>query len=191
MIRYRECKIENCDAREEEPLETTGSGDVEIIEPVDPDTDFVVDVLTDYVIIEEALTEGVAGDWEIVKAFDITMTGKDGVHVQPDGTVKVKLPLDWSKDGVYKVYRVNEDGTLTDMNAYRQGSHMVFDTDHFSIYVIVDESEKTDEPITPDTPDNTEVCSKCGRSAHDDSFVQRLICIIIMAKRLIISLFKK
>ena len=150
MIRYRKCI--HCDELETEPLETTGNGDVEIIEPVDPDTDFVVDAITDYVIIEEALANGIVGDWEIVKAFDITMTGKDGVHVQPNGTVKVKLPLDWSKDGVYKVYRVNEDGTLTDMEAYRQGSHMVFDTDHFSVYVIVDESEKTDAPITPDEP---------------------------------------
>ena len=150
MIRYRKCI--HCDELETEQLETTGNGDVEIIEPVDPDTDFVVDVITDYVIIEEALTNSIDGDWKIVKAFDITMTGKDGVHVQPDGTVKVKLPLDWSKDGVYKVYRVNEDGTLTDMEAYRQGSHMVFDTDHFSVYVIVDESEKTDAPITPDEP---------------------------------------
>ena len=38
------------------------------------------------------------------------------------------------------------------MNAYRQGSHMVFETDHFSVYVIVDESEKTDAPVTPDKP---------------------------------------
>ena len=29
---------------------------------------------------------------------------------------------------------------------------MVFETDHFSVYVIVDESEKADEPTTPDEP---------------------------------------
>ena len=150
MIRYRKCI--HCDELETEALETTTDGDVEIIEPTDPDTDFVVDVITDYVVIEETISNNVAGDFEIVKAFDITMKNKDGVHVQPDGTVKVKLPLDWSKDGVYKVYRVNNDGTLTDMNAYRQGSHMVFETDHFSVYVIVDESEKADEPTTPDEP---------------------------------------
>ena len=150
MIRYRKCI--HCDELETEPLETTTDSDVEIIEPADPDTDFVVDVITDYVVIEEIISNNVAGDFEIVKAFDITMKNKDGVHVQPDGTVKVKLSLDWSKDGVYKVYRVNNDGTLTDMNAYRQGSHMVFETDHFSVYVIVDESEKADEPTTPDEP---------------------------------------
>ena len=179
MIRYRKCI--HCDELETEPLETTGNGDVEIIEPVDPDTDFVVDVITDYVIIEEALANGIAGDWEIVKAFDITMTGKDGVHVQPDGTVKVKLPLDWSKDGVYKVYRVNEDGTLTDMNAYRQGSHMVFDTDHFSVYVIVDESEKTDAPITPDEPEK----------ATKDNLFTRLLDFIKAFFELIKSFFNR
>lgn len=150
MIRYRKCI--HCDELETEALETTTDSDVEIIEPADPDTDFVVDVITDYVVIEETISNNVAGDFEIVKAFDITMKNKDGVHVQPDGTVKVKLPLDWSKDGIYKVYRVNDDGTLTDMNAYREGSHMVFETDHFSVYVIVDESEKADEPTAPDEP---------------------------------------
>lgn len=151
-VRYRECTFENCDAAIKENLETTENGDVEIIEPADPDTDFVVDVITDYVIIEEALTNGVEDNWEIIKAFDITMTGKDGVHVQPDGTVKVKLPNDWSKNGVYKVYRVNNDGTLTDMNAYRQGSHLVFDTDHFSVYVIVVEGAENEAPTEPDIP---------------------------------------
>ena len=47
----------------------------------------------------------------VLKAFDITLKNSNGVHVQPDGTVKVKLPLDWEKAGNYKVYRVNDDGT--------------------------------------------------------------------------------
>ncbi len=180
MIRYRECYFKNCDELETEQLETTTEGDVEIIEPTNPDTDFTVDVVTDYVIIEEALTNNVEGDWGIVKAFDINLKNKDGVHVQPNGTVKVKLPLDWSKDGVYKVYRVNDDGTLTDMNAYRQGSHMVFDTDHFSIYVIVDESEKADEPVIPDEP----------QEETKDDFFLKLLDFINALIDLLISIFK-
>ena len=88
------------------------------------------------------------------KGFDITLTNQDGVDIQPDGTVKVKLPLDWEKEGNYKVYRVENDGSFTDMNAYQQGSHMVFETDHFSIYVIVFTPDETteEEPETPDTP---------------------------------------
>ena len=179
MIRYRKCI--HCYELETEQLETTGDSDVEIIEPVDPDTDFIVDEITDYVIIEEALSNGVVGDFEIVKAFDINLKNKDGVHVQPDGTVKVKLPLDWSKDGVYKVYRVNDDGTLTDMNAYREGSHMVFDTDHFSIYVIVDESGKTDAPATPDEP----------QEETKDNFFLKIIDFIKAFFDLIASMFKR
>ena len=179
MIRYRKCI--HCDELETEQLETTGDSDVEIIEPVDPDTDFTVDVVEDYVVIEEALSDGVAGDFEIVKAFDINLKNKDGVHVQPDGTVKVKLPLDWSKDGVYKVYRVNDDGTLTDMNAYREGSYMVFDTDHFSIYVIVDESEKTDASTTPDEP----------QEETKDNFFSKIIDLLKAFFDLIASMFKR
>ena len=116
-------------------------------------TDFTVDVVEDYVVIEETISNNVTVDFEIIKAFDINLKNSDGVHIQPDGSVKVKLPNDWSKSGVYKVYRVNDDGTLTDMNAYRQGSHLVFDTDHFSVYVIVVEDEAPTEPEAPETPD--------------------------------------
>lgn len=150
MIRFRKCIF--CDELEIEALETNESSDVEIVAPVDPDTDFEVDNIekgTDnYILVQDALSET---EYTLLKAFDITLKNKDGVHVQPDGTVKVKLPLDWEKDGIYKVYRVNEDGTLTDMNAYRQGSHMVFDTDHFSIYIIVEET-----PAEPDIPTEDE-----------------------------------
>ena len=153
-------------------------GDVEIIEPTNPDTDFTVDEITDYVVIEETLENGVSADWEIIKAFDINLKNKDGVHVQPDGTVKVKLPNDWSKSGVYKVYRVNDDGTLTDMNAYRQGSHLVFETDHFSVYVIVVENEAE---VTPDEP----------QGEPEDDFFAKIFDLIMSFFDLIFSIFKK
>lgn len=172
---YRQCI--HCDEREI----SEDIGDIEIEAPVIPDTDFTVDVVEDYVVIEETISNNITTDFEIVKAFDINLKNKDGVHVQPNGTVKVKLPLDWSKNGVYKVYRVNDDGTLTDMNAYREGSHMVFDTDHFSIYVIVDESEKTDAPATPDEP----------QEETKDSFFSKLIDLIKAFFELIASMFKK
>lgn len=149
LVRSRKCSV--CDYTETEPLEKTENGGAEIIEPVDPDTEFVVEEITKngdkYAVLEKNLGENLEGSYSILKTFDITLQNKNGVHVQPDGIVKVKLPLDWDKDGDYKVYRVNDDGTLTDMEAYREGSHMVFDTDHFSLYVIVDESpEQPEEP---------------------------------------------
>ena len=177
MIRTRKCI--HCDELETEELEKNETGDIEIIEPVDPDTDFEVDEITDYIIIDEAINNGVDGEYAIVKAFDITMKNKEGVHVQPDGTVKVKLPNDWSKKGVYKVYRVNDDGTLTDMNAYRQGSHLVFDTDHFSIYVIVVEGEGVadNEPETPEIPEEPDT-TDCGCICHKSGWIYEFLTII-------------
>ncbi|MGN0487115.1 MAG: leucine-rich repeat domain-containing protein [Acutalibacteraceae bacterium] len=150
MLQYRVC--ETCGHRDERPLTQEEIGDVEIITPDDPDHDFEVDEKEpgsdSFVLVQEILGAGIE-NCNVLKVFDITYKNKDGVHVQPDGSVRVKLPLDWEKDGIYKVYRVNDDGTYTDMNAIRQGSHMVFETDHFSLYVIVDESEQAPD----DTPE--------------------------------------
>ncbi|MBQ1995555.1 MAG: leucine-rich repeat domain-containing protein, partial [Clostridia bacterium] len=137
-----------------------------------------------FLVVEETVTNGIEGDVEVLKAFDINLKNSEGVHVQPDGTVKVKLPNDWSKKGVYKVYRVNDDGTLTDMNAYRQGSHLVFDTDHFSIYVIVFTPDETteEEPDTPAEPDT----SDCNCICHATGFLNRILAFVY---KLIMKLF--
>ena len=171
LVRWRKCI--HCDERETEPLETENPGGAEIVGPADGDTSFDVEpVSTDYVLIQEAL-----GKQNVVKAFDISLKNQDGVHVQPKGTVKVKLPGDF-KAGDYKVYRVNADGTYTDMNAVLEGSHLVFYTDHFSLYVVVDESAPT-EPDTPETPDTPAKESKVRfilRTVFE--FLQKLIRII-------------
>ena len=127
----------------------TGSGTVEIGSSEDNSLTFTVDpVLPDiaedeeqYKLVENAVFE----DQEILKVFDISLTDSEGEQKQPEGTVKVKLPLEnAAKTSSYKVYRVNEDGTLTDMRASRQGNNMVFETDHFSLYVIVEDNMNYD-----------------------------------------------
>ena len=146
---------------------STNGGDVEIEAPEQPDVEFDVDHIetTDerYILVEEALGGTEDTDQEILKVFDINLNSKNGVHVQPSGTVKVKLPLDWEKEGNYKVYRVNEDGTLTDMEAYQQGSHMVFETDHFSLYVIVEEKAHLHNYRTEVTAPN---CTEQGYTTY-------------------------
>lgn len=173
LVRWRKCI--HCDERETEPLETETPGGAEIVGPADGDTSFDVEpVSTDYVLIKETL-----GEMNVIKAFDISLKNQDGVHVQPSGTVKVKLPGD-IKAGDYKVYRVNADGTYTDMNAFLQGSHLVFYTDHFSLYVVVDESAPT-EPDTPNTPDTPAKESKISNLLHTIfEFLQKLIRLIFV-----------
>ena len=164
-IATRTCK--NCGYTETVPLINQGDCNVEIVAPQLPNIDFDIENLKGdaFILIEETITYNLGANWKLLKAFDITMKNKDGVHVQPNGTVKVKLPLDWEKNGVYKVYRINNDGTITDMDAYRQGSHMVFDTDHFSIYVIVEESEQVN------TPTEKPIETNCSCNCHKGGIV--------------------
>lgn len=121
---------------------STNEGSVEV-GSLQTDLSFAVDPVADtdegYILVEEAVSNSEDVNRDILKAFDITLENTEGETVQPDSDVTVKLPLGSGQDGQYKVYRVEEDGTLTDMQATRQGTYLVFTTDHFSIYVIVEE----------------------------------------------------
>ena len=70
------------------------------------------------------------------------------------------------------------------MNAYREGSHLVFDTDHFSIYVIVFTPDETteEEPDTPAEPDT----SDCKCICHATGFLNRILAFVY---KLILKLF--
>ena len=65
---------------------------------------------------------------------------KDGETVQPDGQVQVSIPLPESMRENAKVYYIAEDGTATDMNAEYIDGNLVFVTDHFSVYAVVNSS---------------------------------------------------
>ena len=73
----------------------------------------------------------------VEKIYDITLR-KDGMEIQPDKSVKVRIP---AVNENSKVYRVETDGTVTDMNAVYEDGYLVFTTEHFSLYVVA--SEKT------------------------------------------------
>ena len=70
----------------------------------------------------------------VINAYDITML-KNDVETQPDGSVTVKIPCD-NKDA--KVYRVEGNDSLTDMNAVNQDNFLVFTTDHLDVFVITE-----------------------------------------------------
>ena len=77
------------------------------------------------------------------KVFQFRLTD-NGVQVQPDGSVTVSLPVpqEW-KDKNLRVYRVAEDGTVTDMGAQlsADGEHIRFQSDLTSHYVLAQVEE--------------------------------------------------
>lgn len=68
--------------------------------------------------------------------FDISLKLNNKV-VQPNGTVtvKIKIPDNLTGDKFY-VYRIETDGSYTDMNAEYSDGYITFKTSHFSEYII-------------------------------------------------------
>ncbi len=73
---------------------------------------------------------------ESTVTYEITLT-KNGQAVQPTGAVTVKIPLPEEMSGrAVTVYRIEADGSRTDMKAQVQNGYAVFTTDHFSEYLL-------------------------------------------------------
>ena len=80
----------------------------------------------------DALNAAVAEKGEkIEKAYDINLL-KDDEAVQPSGTVTVKIPCD-NPGG--KIYRVESNNSLTNMNAKYENGFLVFEADDLGVYV--------------------------------------------------------
>lgn len=106
-------------------------------------------------VIEEKLEN--VGEFEVI---EINLYDGDGTALtQLDGYVAVTIPVPEHiqvRDGyVLVVYRVNDDGTLTNCNAVVKDGKITFTTDHFSTYIIAEQEEGS--VITPETGDNTPV----------------------------------
>jgi uncharacterized repeat protein (TIGR01451 family) len=103
---------------------------------------------------------------------------KDGeVAVQPDGTIKITIPMPagGSVWAVPKIYRANEDGTLTALPTEVTGGglYLTFTTDHFSTYVIGDESVISNAPAeAAEALATAKSTKKAAINAADDAYKQ-------------------
>ncbi len=75
--------------------------------------------------------------------YDITLS-VNGAETQPNGKIRVKIPVPAGYDPAKTfVYHVNTaTGKLEKMNATYENGFMVFETDHFSFYAIVEAAPK-------------------------------------------------
>lgn len=70
--------------------------------------------------------------------FDISFQ-KEEQEVQPTEVVQVAIPVPENMESKRcKVYHVADDGQVQDMNAVYTDGHLVFETDHFSYYAVVE-----------------------------------------------------
>ena len=71
-----------------------------------------------------------------VKIYNITLY-KDKTEIQPNGKIRVKVPLPaLYKENQCVIYRVESDGSFTDMGAQYSDGYMLFETEHLSNYIL-------------------------------------------------------
>lgn len=87
------------------------------------------------------------------KVYDINLL-KDGEKVQPNGQVKISIPIpsDYDKSRL-EIYRIDDNGTKTKYDVTVDGEYATFETDHFSTYVLAEKQEET----TPTNNDKKEL----------------------------------
>ena len=75
---------------------------------------------------------------------------KNDTLVQPKGKVKVYIPIpDGMNSDTCNVYRQEEDGNWTVLDAHVEGNYLVFETDHFSFYAVIGDVAKAEIKTLP------------------------------------------
>ena len=104
----------------------------------------------------------------------------------------MKLPVpDIFNVETIAVYYVDQNGNKTKLDSKVENGFVIFETDHFSEYVIVDESSKIEEPSvpeeptepdTPDEPEDTE--DGCSCKCHNNFMTKILNKILNFFRKL-------
>lgn len=132
--------------------------------------------------------------------YDISLL-LDNQEVQPNGKVKVSLPIpdEYDRDRL-AIYWIDEDGNAVKVEGSIEGNYYVFETDHFSFYSLVEakaeviavDDNNTDGTIdsTPDT--NTKITGtiKTGDSTPISPFLVTMIGAAVLIVSLIVAKIK-
>ncbi len=85
--------------------------------------------------------------------FDISLRYNNEA-IQPDGKITISIPVPAGFDGATcKVYHLETDGSLTEMNAVLKDGFLVFESDHLSLYALA-ESLADSKGLLPQTSGN-------------------------------------
>ena len=105
------------------------------------DTDTVLNVYR--VVNTENVSLGQATqDIKKGELYNIAFT-KNTQPVQPNGTVTVRIPIpDYFVTDACTVFRQEKNGTWTPLKARLEGKYITFETDHFSLYSVVNKDKR-------------------------------------------------
>ena len=96
--------------------------------------------------------------------FEISLSDPNGNPVQPNGKVRIGIPI---PDGFDKtrlvVYRIDADGSRVEYTVTVEGNMAYFETDHFSLYALAEKAQSTG------AAENTGTTSKTSAAKTGDT----------------------
>lgn len=151
-------------------VQTTISDDsgvsMELPENVSENLELVVSV-SDGTEEKEAVKEVIMVDGDKIKTFDLSLL-KNGEHYTYNGqfksTVSLPIPQGWdmSQLALYYYDESINKATPVAFNVDKEKSLIVFDTNHFSRYVLAQKTKESDTGTTPDEGDDSDPTVKPG-----------------------------
>ena len=101
----------------------------------------------------------------LLGVYDIILrSAEDEAPIQPTSPVTVRIRCD---NPNAHVFRREADGSLTDMNARYEDGYLIFEADHFSIYLVVELGAEVDIALSGDADGDGDI------SAMDATVIQR------------------
>jgi LPXTG-motif cell wall-anchored protein len=141
---------------------------------------------TNFLLADSALKD--AADKFVL--FDINLM-KDDAKVQPNGKVLVSIPVPQGYDGAKcKVYRIEADGSKTDMNAALKSGKLEFETDHFSLYAIAQTKADAGTSANTDNSSNTDNGGKNPQTGDNSMLTVYLGIMLLSMAAVVLSIIR-
>lgn len=157
--------ISSADSSAATSTETTSDIDNPVTSITDEETGITIDsnsgVLPEgTIVIANQVTDGEQFDTvkeilkDTVEQFSVFNISLENNHqkIQPNGKVSVSIPVPTGYDEKELViYHISDDGTKTEISSKVDGNYIVFETDHFSTYVVAEKAVSTLSDSTEDS----------------------------------------
>lgn len=124
-------------------------------------------------------------------AFDITLVNGNGDTVQPNGKMKVSVPLPEKYKGLNNlgVYYIDSNAKAEKLESKIENDCIIFETDHFSTYALV--AEKEEATNTPSQPEQQKPTTDNPKTGDNSSLMMSVLVFVVSGTTLIFLFIRK
>lgn len=124
-------------------------------------------------------------------AFDITLVDGNGDTVQPNGKVKVSIPLPEKYKGLNNlgIYYIDSNAKAEKLESKIENDCIIFETDHFSTYALV--AEKEEATNSPSQPEQQKPITDNPKTGDNSSLMMSVLVFAVSGTTLIFLFIRK